>query len=87
MVFEIEMRNVGVGDESQFVFYAQHRDNSKSLGLFLDGAPFPGSREFTNILKDTVYKKTLVVRRGPQSYEYPPLDLILESACEDENSR
>eukprot|EP00559_Dactyliosolen_fragilissimus_P002088 CAMPEP_0184871508 /NCGR_PEP_ID=MMETSP0580-20130426/40756_1 /TAXON_ID=1118495 /ORGANISM="Dactyliosolen fragilissimus" /LENGTH=2372 /DNA_ID=CAMNT_0027374173 /DNA_START=995 /DNA_END=8116 /DNA_ORIENTATION=+ len=86
MVFEIEMTNVGVGDESQFVLYAQHRDNDGSLKLLLDGAPFEGSREFTNILKDTTYKKTLVVQRGPLAYQFSPLDLILESACEDSSS-
>jgi len=87
MVFELEMTNVGVGDESQFVLYAQHRDNDGSLRLLLDGAPFGGSREFTNVRKDTTYKKTLVVQRGPLSYKYSPLDLVLESACEDSSSR
>merc|ERR1712127_73222 len=64
--------------------YVQHRDNEGSLKLLLDGAPFGGSREFTNVLKDTSYKKTLVVQRGPRMFEYPPLDLVMESACEDE---
>ena len=79
-MFEVEMTNAGVGDESQFVLYAQHRYNDGSLKLLLDGSPFGGSREFTNIRKDTTYKKTLVVKRGPLSYQYSPLDLDLERA-------
>eukprot|EP00957_Ditylum_brightwellii_P156905 11941595-Ditylum_brightwellii.AAC.1 len=81
------MSNLGVGEESQFVLYAQHRDNEGSLKLLLDGAPFGGSREFTNVLKDTSYKKTLVVQRGPRLFQYPSLDLVMESACEDANSQ
>ena len=87
MLFELEISNVGVGEESLFVLYAQHRDNEGSLKLFLDGAPFGDSREFSNILKDVSYKKTLVVQRGPRLYQYPPLDLVLESACEDASSQ
>ena len=86
MVFELEMSNFGVGDESQFVLYAQHRDNEGSLTLLLDGASFDG-REFTNILKDTSYKKTLVVQRGPRMFQYPKLDLVMESSCEDSSSQ
>jgi len=86
MVFELEMSNLGVGDESQFVLYAQHRDNDGSLKLLLDGAPFGKSREFTNIRKDSTYKKTLVLQRGPLSYQYSSIDLVLESACEDSSS-
>jgi len=86
MVFELEISNLGVGDESQFVLYAQHRDNDNSLKLQLDGASFGGSREFTNIIKDSTYKKTLVIQRGPLSYQYSSLDLVLESACEDSSS-
>ena len=87
MVFELEMSNVGVGNETQFVLYAQHRDNEGSLKLLLDGVPFGGSREFRNVLKDTTYKKTLVVQRGPRMFQYQPLDLKLESACEDSSSQ
>jgi len=87
MIFEIELSNLGVGEESQFVLFAQHRDNEGSLKLLLDGAPFGGSREFTNILKDTTYKKTLVIQRGPRLFQYSSLDLVMESACEDANSQ
>ena len=88
MVFQFEVTNKGVGDESQFVFYAQHRDNDDGLRLILDGDFFgPGDQEHFGLQKDTTYKKTLFVQRGPLSYQYKHLDLTFESACENENTR
>ena len=81
MVYEVEMTNVGVGEGAEFVLYAQQRDNEGSLKLFLDGEQLTGNREFSNILKDTSYRKTLVVQKGPRLFEYASLDLSLESSC------
>merc|ERR1712038_49626 len=44
------------------------------------------AKEFRNIQKDITYKKTLVVRRGPISFEYKPFDVSFESSCEFKNS-
>ena len=77
MVYEVEMTNVGVGEGAEFVLYAQQRDNEGSLKLFLDGEQLTGNREFSNILKDTSYRKTLVVQKGPRLFEYASLDLSL----------
>lgn len=87
MIFELEMSNKGVGNETQFALYLQQRDNLGGLKFFLDGAPFGGSRDpYTNVLKDKTYKKTLVVEKGPRMFEYPPIDIVLESDCEDTSS-
>jgi len=86
MIFELELSNMGVGEESLFVLYAQHRDNRDGLDLKLDGGPFVSSREFTNIKKDTSYYKTVTVGRGSRLYRNEPIDIIFESACEDSNS-
>ena len=72
MVFELEMSNIGVGDESQFVLYVQHRDNEDSLKVLLDGAPFGGSQQFTSVLKNTSYMKTLVVQGGHGCFNNHP---------------
>ena len=86
MTFELEMKNLGVGNESLFVLYAQHRDNDGGLSLILDGSTLVSSREFSNVKKDTTYTKILQVKRGPSLYKYPAIDLVLESSCEDGSS-
>merc|ERR1712038_1044227 len=82
MVFELEITNLGVGNFSSFMMYAQHRENEGGLQLMLDGAPFGESRDIRILNKDTTYKKILTVKRGPLQYEYTTLDLILRSTCD-----
>ena len=51
LIFEIEISNVGVGDESLFALYAQHTDNDGGLAIFVDGALLDGSKVFSNVKK------------------------------------
>mmetsp|Transcript_21609 Transcript_21609/g.27877 ORF Transcript_21609/g.27877 Transcript_21609/m.27877 type:complete len:1916 (+) Transcript_21609:457-6204(+) len=82
MVFELEITNLGVGNFSSFMVYAQHRENEGGLQLMLDGAPFGESRDIRILNKDTTYKKILTVKRGPLQYKHTSLDLILQSTCD-----
>ena len=77
MVYEVETTKLGVGKGAEFVLYAKQQDNEGSLKLFLDGQQLTGNQEFSNILKDTSYRKTLVVQKGPRLFEYASLDLSL----------
>ncbi len=87
MVFELEMTNLGVGDESLFNLYIQNRDNYGSLSVLIDGEQLiDKSREYSNVKKGVTYTKTLVIQRGPLLYEYAPLEISFESTCEDDSS-
>ncbi len=81
LIFELEIINVGIAPSS-FMMYAQHHQNEGGLQLMLDGAPFGQSRQLGILDEDTTYKKILTVQRGPLLYQYPSLDLVLQSSCD-----
>lgn len=86
MVFELMMKNMGVANETLFSLTVTVTGIEDGLQVILDGASHTGSRSFTNIKKDTAYKKTMVLRRGPKAYKYKALDIAMESQCLDDES-
>jgi hypothetical protein len=86
MVFEVELTNFGVGEESSFVLYTKDTDNRYGLIMKLDGEPLVDSYEFTNVKKDVTFYKTITLERGSRRYRGGPIDLVFESACEDSSS-
>ena len=86
MIFELELSNLGVGDESLFNLYAQLLDDEGGTTIKVDGAPLTNSRGFPNVKKGVATKKTLSIATGPRMYINKPISLTFESACMDDGS-
>lgn len=84
MVFELELTNVGVGDESLFALYAQLNDNEGNMEIKVDGSPLFESRVYYSVLSGVPIKKTLTIRKGPRMFVNKAVPLTFESACMDD---
>ena len=71
MVFEVELTNDGIGNETILVLYTGLLGNYDGIKAETDGyvlndaLPF----EFTNVKRHTVYKKLITIARGPIVYK------------------
>jgi len=84
MVFELELKNLGVGPESAFALYAQLKDNEGNLELKVDGASFSDSRVYFAVASGMSYKKTFTIKKGPRMFINKPIPLTFESGCMDD---
>jgi len=86
MVFELELKNLGVASESLFALYAQLNDDEGNLEIKVDGAPLFESRVYFSVASGQAIKKTLTIKKGPRMYINTPIRLTYESACMDDAS-
>jgi hypothetical protein len=86
MIFELELKNLGVGSESLFALYPQLNDDEGNLEIKVDGAPLYGSRVYFSVASGVTIKKTLTIKKGPRMYINKPIRLTYESACMDDAS-
>ena len=84
VVFELELTNVGVGDESLFALYAQLNDNEGNMEIKVDGSPLFESRVYYSVPSGVPIKKTLTIRKGPRMFVNKAVPLTFESACMDD---
>lgn len=86
MIFELEFKNLGVGDASLFALYAQLNDDEGNMEILVDGSPLFESRVYFSVLREVPIKKTLTIKRGPRMFVNKPIPLTFESACMDDAS-
>jgi hypothetical protein len=76
MIFELELKNIGEGDESLFNLYPQLNDNEGNLAITVDGQGLWGSRGYSNVMKEAAHKKTLTIKMGPRMFINPASKLL-----------
>lgn len=86
MVFELELKNLGVASESLFALYAQLNDDEGNLAIKVDGASLFESRIYFSVASGVTIKKTLTIKKGSRMYINKPIRLTYESACMDDAS-
>ena len=86
MIFEIELANLGVGNETIMWLSSSAQKNVKDgLRVTSDGIKM-GGVELTNVEKNMIYKRLIEIERGPIAYKSPSVELGWESKCEDADS-
>ena len=79
MVFQLHIYN-NFGGSSDFYVYPNNAQNGGGLGIKLSGSPFSGNQKFEGIDERGI-DTTLAISRGPQQYEYDPIDIKVKGFC------
>jgi hypothetical protein len=83
MVFDIQIAHNGEHVSSNYLLSQDFNDDGGALTTRLDNGMTLGNYgTFMQLVKGEVYHRQVRVKRGPEGFEFPPVELTLKSKCE-----
>ena len=83
MVFDIQIAHNGEHVYSYYLLSQDFNDDGGALTTQLDnGMKLGNYGTFVQLFKGEVYHRQVRVKRGPEGFEFPPVELTLKSKCE-----
>ena len=80
-VFTVRLSNAGA-TSSDFDLSMDRRDTARGLVVLANGDTLAVNQHYENIDADEAFDIDIEVYRGPVHYDYPPVELRLQSRCD-----